>query len=115
MLRNVVGLADRDARPGKILSLFLWAAIHNVFDEVGADTAIIQQCVSFRRSAVGSDSFAFATRNEEGTTLSIWYQSPAAQTRRTHRGDRGRAQPLRASKSATLAERGFDESLACRA
>src|SRR5271155_4377155 len=51
---------DRNVRAGQKPAVLVRIAVHRVVNKIGADTAIIQQGVSFSRSAVTGDGFPLA-------------------------------------------------------
>src|SRR5260370_1436285 len=59
-LSDSVGMINRDVTAGQESTLLVWAAIYSVFDQIFADTAVIQQSGTLAWRAVTRDRLALA-------------------------------------------------------
>ena len=57
---NRFGSEDGDARSREKFSLFMGVAVDRKFDEVGANTAVIEESIALGWSAIGGDLFALS-------------------------------------------------------
>src|SRR5262249_54914337 len=57
-LANLVWAEYRNVSSGCEFALLVWVAIDGVVEDVGADTAVVQQSVTFAGCAVAYDLFA---------------------------------------------------------
>src|ERR1044071_8917493 len=63
--KDFSGSEDRNMSAREELALLVRVAIDGVVEEIGADTAIIEQSVTFSGSAIARDAFALASGIDE--------------------------------------------------
>src|SRR5947209_1277051 len=58
--KDFAGSEDRNVSAREELALFVWITVDGAVEEIGPDTAIIEESVTFSGSAIAGDAFALA-------------------------------------------------------